>query len=449
MSKSPFRAALLMAVAAIICTLVLTLWLGQSSLAEAAGADSIIRSLAAERAKKTQPIEDPAGHMAAFYQALARTAAGQPGALTRVCHFGDSLIEMELLPGPVRRLLQKKWGDGGHGFVLSSRPKPWYRPYDLSFDPSAKLISFDMGDETYPDRRFGLGGAVGIAYKAKASLEVGTTSRGDVGHKVARFEILFPIEPAGGPIEVELDGRKVGAINSQGAGYQSGYAVVTAAEGSHELELTVMQKNSRLHGVILESSGPGVVYDALGINGSGVDTYLSVDRQHWMGQLRHRNPDMVIIGIGTNDTYFELDIITYKNDLRRLLNRVREALPDSTLLLMAPLDRAMKRGAELVTHPITPKIVATQRELAKEMGIAFWSAFDAMGGEGSMARWYRATPRLGAGDLFHPTPAGGEKLGEMFYWALMQDFAKYLEQHGLPTTTRPKPADPLKKVEIR
>jgi len=415
-----------------------------------ADASAIIASLAAERAKKTQPIEDPASHMAVFYQALARTALKQPGAITRICHFGDSLIEMELVPGPARRLLQEKFGDSDHGFVLAKNPKPWYRPYDLEFKSAAEWISFDMGDRNVRDRRFGLGGAVAQAYKRNAELEVGTVRSGRVGKSVSRFEFLFPIEPTGGPLDIEIDGKKVGILNTSGNVYQEGWAEINVADGPHKLTVTARQEKTRLHGIILERTVPGVVYDALGINGSGVNTYLSVARENWINQLRHRNPSLVMIGIGTNDTYFELDISVYVKDLRQLLERVREALPNSTLLLVAPLDRAMKRGSELVTHPMTPKIVAAQRQLAKDMGIAFWSAFDAMGGEGSMARWYNASPRLGAGDFFHPTPLGGEKIGEMLYWAMMQGFARYLETRGLPTNPPPaRPADPLRKLEIR
>ncbi len=449
MSRSQVR--LLLAIIVLLPVFLLGLFVlaGRDATVWSADASAIISSLSAERAKKTQPIEDPAGHMAAFYQALARTAMKQPGAITRICHFGDSLIEMELVPGPERRLLQEKFGDSGHGFVLGGRPKPWYRPYDLYFEPHPEWISFDMGDRNHRDRRFGLGGATAVAYKPGAELEVGTVASGRVGKSVSRFEILFPIEPTGGPIDVLVDGKRKGVVDTSGAGYQEGWAELSVPDGPHRLTVIAERDKIRLHGVILERTTPGVVYDAEGINGSGVNTYLSVQRENWIAQLRHRNPAMVVIGIGTNDTYYQLDISVYVKDLKQLLMRVREALPNSTLLLCAPLDRAVKQGDQLITHPMTPKIVAAQRQLAKEMGIAFWSAYDAMGGEGSMARWYNASPRLGAGDFFHPTPLGGEKIGEWLYWALMQGFATYLEQHGLPGAAPPRPPDPLKKVEIR
>jgi len=53
-----------------------------------------------------------------------------------------------------------------------------------------------------------------------------------------------------------------------------------------------------------------------------------------------------------------------------------------------------------------PEIVAIQRQVAAEMHCAFFDTYDAMGGEGTMARWYGASPRLVTADLLHPTPQG-------------------------------------------
>ena len=410
---------------------------------------TILSKLTKEVSTKTQPIEDPAGEMSKFYEALARTAAKRPGAITRVTHFGDSLTEMELLPGPVRKLLQSKWGDSGHGFVLSSRPRAWYQPNDLKFDPDTEWVCLDMGlNQNIKDRRFGLGGATCMVFKGKPKIRVGTTKK-DLGSKVSRFEILFPAEPRGGRLEVKVDRDDIGVLDTKSDVYQDCYAQINVQDGSHMMTLKGLQERMRLHGIILERDVPGVVYDACGINGSGVSTYLSVDKSHWINQLKHRNPNLVIIGIGTNDAYPELDLKIYRNKIKALISRAKEAVPNASFLFMAPLDRAEKRGAQYVSNPMSPRIVKTQREVAKEMGVAFWSAFDAMGGEDSMGRWYMAKPRLGAGDLFHPTKKGGEVLGEMFYNALMQGFADHLKRNGLPGAPPERPADPLKKVEIR
>jgi hypothetical protein len=47
-----------------------------------------------------------------------------------------------------------------------------------------------------------------------------------------------------------------------------------------------------------------------------------------------------------------------------------------------------------------------------------------MGGMGSFARWMRSRPKLGGGDLAHPTAAGAELLGEMLYRTLMREFQR-------------------------
>ncbi len=54
----------------------------------------------------------------AFYQALWRTEAKLPGAVTRVLHYGDSPVTADSITADVRSLLQEHFGDAGHGFVL-------------------------------------------------------------------------------------------------------------------------------------------------------------------------------------------------------------------------------------------------------------------------------------------------------------------------------------------
>jgi lysophospholipase L1-like esterase len=68
-------------------------------------------------------------------------------------------------------------------------------------------------------------------------------------------------------------------------------------------------------------------------------------------------------------------------------------------------------------------LVAIQRRVALSHGAAFWCTFDAMGGEGSMARWVKSRPPLGGGDLTHPTPLGAEVLGDMLADALVKGYS--------------------------
>ena len=89
--------------------------------------------------------------------------------------------------------------------------------------------------------------------------------------------------------------------------------------------------------------------------------------------------------------------------------------------------------------PSVPIIVEAQRAAAMAEGCAFYNNYEAMGGSGAMGRWYRSRPRLGLGDLRHATPAGYEILGNLFFKALMADFARYLADEDESTEGTPVP----------
>src|SRR5689334_7529902 len=80
-------------------------------------------------------VVDPTHALDSFYASLARTDTKQPGAITRITHYGDSPITNDGITAPVRRLLQTRFGDAGHGFILLDRPWAWYGHQNISFAP--------------------------------------------------------------------------------------------------------------------------------------------------------------------------------------------------------------------------------------------------------------------------------------------------------------------------
>jgi hypothetical protein len=60
-----------------------------------------------------------------------------------------------------------------------------------------------------------------------------------------------------------------------------------------------------------------------------------------------------------------------------------------------------------------------------EAHCAFFNTFEAMGGAGTMARWYNGNPRMVAADFLHPTPQGASKVGALFEQALVERFERW------------------------
>ncbi|MDQ3032979.1 MAG: GDSL-type esterase/lipase family protein [Myxococcota bacterium] len=376
-------------------------------------------------------IEDEGGTaMRAFYDALYRTASGEADAVTRVAHFGDSSIALDGITQTARERLQHRFGDAGHGWVLAARGSLPYRHRGVrheSSDDGWRLM--DISHLPLADGHYGLGG-----YQARSNsggrATFQTAEEGaPVGTEVSRFEVFYERHPRGGRFEIRVDGGDPILVDTRGEVSDEVHRVVVA-EGPHRFDIrTLGRGESHLYGVVLESEGPGVVYDSLGMVGARARRFLGFDRDHLARQLELRGTDLVVIGYGGNDADDNRSEADYEEDFRRVARLVREARPGASCLLFAPLDQAERNDrGRIETMESVPRIVSAMRSAAQAEGCAFFDTFEAMGGEGGMERWYRSRPRLAFGDFRHATPAGYRVLGNMFYKALLKGFADYLER---------------------
>jgi lysophospholipase L1-like esterase len=366
-------------------------------------------------------LDDSNGSLQHFYDALARTEKGEPGAVTRIVHYGDSPTTADLITGDIRLLLQRQFGDAGHGFVLIAKPWAWYQHEGVDIAGSG----WQMAPASRFESRDGWFGLGGVTFSGGPSA-VSRIHWRDPGQ--TSFEVWFLKQPGGGAFTVSLDGGPAQRVETESPEKSAGFATVTAQSGAATLDLRVESGPVRLFGISAAKPGPGVVYDTLGLNGASITVLTRMFHQdHWTDELRHRNPQLLIINYGTNEADFA-DFVDkgYEKELREAIRRVRAALPATSILVMSPMDRGRKsEGGEIETMPTIPRIVAIQRRVALETGCGFFDTFNAMGGHGTMARWYAAHPRLVSADFIHPYPAGGKIIAEIFVRELTAAFNRH------------------------
>src|SRR3974390_2024028 len=102
-------------------------------------------------------LDDSNGALDSFYKALLRTEKGAPGAVTRIVHYGDSPTTADLITGDVRAMLQQRFGDAGHGFILAAKPWAWYQHRGVGLSDSG-WIAVPASRYGVRDGFFGLGG---------------------------------------------------------------------------------------------------------------------------------------------------------------------------------------------------------------------------------------------------------------------------------------------------
>lgn len=366
-------------------------------------------------------LEDSSGALNAFYAALWRTERGQEPNITHVVHYGDSPTTADLITGDVRALLQKRFGNAGPGFTLIAKPWAWYQHHGVQISGSGWQIDAASHFIAH-DGLFGLGGV---------SFTGGANAHDLIEYDdpaPTSFEIWYLAQPDGGRIEVLADGKTIGEVDTAAEEKAAGYSTLQAEAPVKELEMRVVSGNVRLFGVAAARPGPGLVYDSLGMNGASVTVLTRMfNRDFWTAELRHREPNLVIINYGTNEADFATFVNgPYEKEVREAVRRVQAAVPEASLMLMSPMDRGHRVGLdEIETMETIPKIVAIQKKVAEDTGCAFFNTFEAMGGAGTMARWYNGPRRLVSADLIHPIPAGGRIVANVFVRELMLGYNRF------------------------
>jgi hypothetical protein len=380
-------------------------------------ADEVPESPASDSDRSPVAIVDEGRSLDRLFSLLARAEHREAGAVGRIVFFGDSVVASDFGTGTLRRLLQRRFGDAGHGFVLAASAWPQYFHNDVyRFADKGFRVSRIVG----PRAEDGLYGLGGVSFSGPPGLRsrVGTAKTGTYGRHVSRFQIAYLAQPGGGIVNVNLDGKLAQTLDTDGPEKRARFAEVRAPDGEHELELLTARGTTRLFGVVLERDGPGI------------RTLDESDDAHFAEALTWRQPNLVAFQFGANESGdgFAYPMPEYHATMHALIAKVQAAVPAAGCLVIGAMDRARKEDGHLVTVPVIPLIVGEQRKVAAELGCAFYSAFDAMGGRGSMAAWVRKG--FGAGDFTHPTSWGAEQLGKWIYSALMDRYAEY--QKRLP-----------------
>ncbi|MAQ15313.1 MAG: hypothetical protein CMN30_11035 [Sandaracinus sp.] len=368
-------------------------------------------------------IEDRDGHsMDALHRALRRAERGEGQA--RLVFYGASHVASDLFTGYIRRELQRRFGDAGHGIILPAHPWPSYRHRDVDMESSRRnWDSEKVRGGTRDIDHFGVAGTYVESDRAGAWGRV-STDDGELGSKASLFDVYYLQQPEGGSFDVFVDGRRTERVSTAGEGTQGGYATYRVPDGEHQLEVrTVGDGMVRFFGVAVERETPGVIVDTLGINGARARYHLLWDDTLYREHLRRRQPDLVVIAYGTNESGDEVPIERYEQRVREVMTRIRETTPDASCLLVGPSDRPVRRDdGSYEDRPRTHQLIEAQHRVAVQTGCGFFDLVAFSGGPLSMVEWSAADPAFGAPDHVHYTRRGYERLGQSLLAALLEGY---------------------------
>lgn len=392
---------------------------------------------ALDEGKASIPIDDPTGKaLDHFFSKLVAAERKDAGAAVRIVYFGDSIVASDFITGKLRRLYQSRFGDAGHGYALVANAFPGWFHIDVARKASSQWKTSRCIGPYAEDGLYGLGCVSFTSRKADEWFSMGTADREEWGRNVSRFELEYLEQPDGGDVKLILDGKDHGELSTKGDAIKLKYHTVDVPDGPHTLEVrTTTDRPTRLFGMRMERDVPGVSLSALGITGARARFLDKQDDAHFAEVLKGSKADLVVLAFGTNEVtdgrmaFDEKGQLSkdpmgdYKKALKAVMEQVRAALPDASVMLVGPPDMASKNAEEGHSKPMVPVIAGLQLEVAHELGWAFFNQHKAMGGSGSMWSWVQSG--LGNSDMIHPTGSGGNVLGKAQYLAMMEAYERY------------------------
>ena len=356
--------------------------------------------------------------------ARARTPGTRP---VHIVQIGDSHTAGDVLTGAWRDLLQARYGNGGRGVLAAGRPWDGHITHGVTatMSPGWRIAaSFGKGSD-YAAIPLGLSSYSLTSTQPGATIGLTTDSP---AMDFDRFVLCAIADANGATLDVHL-GRIDQRITLDAPVPTPRCTTIRSAVALSSVTVTAGDRPVTITSWATFRDQGGVALSNLGVIGAQLRHFGRTDDAVIAEELRAYTPDLIVLAFGTNEGFSpHLDPLDYEATLRGQIDRLRTLAPGVPLLMLGAPDsltrnQALKANAEgallgcpdtvtppLFAPPALGRVRGIQREVARDLGIAFWDWQAAMGGPCAARGWTAAEPPLMRPDHVHFRWPGGQAL---------------------------------------
>ncbi|MBD3582436.1 GDSL-type esterase/lipase family protein [Flavobacterium selenitireducens] len=417
--------------------------------------------------------------IANFYKKLSELESSK-NRKVNIVQIGDSHIQADLFSHRTRLDLQAKFGNGGRGFAFPHRLAGTNGSSDYKFSSNAKWSGWRNINSVNPDYPVGLSGIAlitsasdfAIEFDAKVSdnefnlirvitpqnrplfdiatakkrIEMESQVPKKITHKIKNGEVLGSIADkynlsisalkkanglksdricAGKTLKIPTNEKQTRKI------YRSEFVPLQMQENevSHfyrsqtpldEIYLIPAQGafDVALNGIVLENNLPGVIYHSIGVNGAKFSDFNKYPS--FFSELKALNPDLIILSLGTNESFDKMSGDAYVSQMDQFIASVRKENPEAEILVLTPPPSLFRRR-----YPNTFAADYAQRILdgADKKNYAAWDLYSQLGGLYGVGR--NAKKGIIGGDRVHYTHEGYAKMGTLLSEAILKAYQDF------------------------
>ena len=173
-------------------------------------------------------------------------------------------------------------------------------------------------------------------------------------------------------------------------------------------------------------SDSGAFVDNFSFRGNSGLPITKISKSVYSGTNECLKYDLIILEFGLNVVSDGItDYSWYERGMNNVIKHMRESFPGTSILLISVGDKSSHKDGIYQTDPSVPFLVQTQKRLAANNKLAFWSLYDAMGGSGSMAKWVEGDSVYANKDYTHFNFKGAHKVGKLLFNKLMSEYSDY------------------------
>ncbi len=343
-----------------------------------------------------------------------------------IIHIGGSHIQAGTYSGQVRKRLQNFFPglNGGRGLVFPYRIAKTNNPYNYKITWEGKWTSC----KNVQRKKTCSLGLLGISASTKdkdANLKVVFRKR----YQKYDFNKVRVFHQFGNEYyKVDIDTVKYNGNYIINEFSEKGFTEILFDSYIDTLYMKFnktdsIQNNFLLYGISLENDNPGIVYNDVGVNGASIPSFLRCNL--FEQQMQQIKPYLVIISLGTNDTYtLKFNPEYYRNNYINLIEMIKKVAPETAILMTVPNDSYYRRRYPNKNTELAKDVIL---EVAKKYNCGVWNFYEIMGGFNSSQRWYKK--ELMQRDRIHFTASGYIIKGDMLFNAILKAYDKHLENN--------------------
>ncbi|MBS1623063.1 MAG: hypothetical protein JST83_03520 [Bacteroidetes bacterium] len=334
--------------------------------------------------------------------------------VVRIAYFADSYVEGDIMLQPLRDTLQQVYGGNGVGFVPITSEVAGFRISIIhKFD---NWTTYSMVGDRSNEHPLG---PAGFSFVPK--------EENQVSYKASRYRHLTTLPTAqlfyrqcAGPCAVVKN-----ETDTIGLTGDKPVNVINLAKNAPSLKLSFIADSMDLYGISFEDTR-GISVDNFSMRGNSGTALNAVSEGMYRSFDAVHPYRLIFLAYGLNvASEKQTDYSSYGKSMTRVVERMKSAFPNSSIVLVGCSDRGANVDGDYMTMENVKLLIREQRKVAAKNGICFWDMFQAMGGDSTMVRWVNEKPPLANNDYTHLTFRGGHRIAELLAGTLLYEKEKY------------------------